>query len=138
MLHNSHLKLMSKIENLEAVQNLDEVIKYSDAIMIARGDLGKILPFSKIAYYQKIITKKTLLSKKMLVSATDYLFSLVNFTIPTRAEVVDLFTAFLDGIDSIMFTKEVAHSENPVYLLQVANEIYKSYLEYKNEVENDR
>ena len=123
-------KIMSKIENLQAIENLDEIIDSSDSIMIARGDLGKILPFTDIAYNQKLITKKVLKAGKMLVSATDYLFSLLTPTIPSRAEIVDLFTAYEDGINTIMFTKEIAHTTAPEYLLDVANKVYESYKKY--------
>lgn len=127
---NSKIKIMSKIENGEALENIDDIIANSDAIMIARGDLGKILPFTDIALNQKIITKKVLHAKKMLVSATDYLFSLENPTIPSRAEIVDLFTAYNDGIKYIMFTKEIAHSTDPAYLLDIATKVYNSYEKY--------
>lgn len=128
---NANIKLMSKIENSEAMKNIDSIINKSDAIMIARGDLGKILPFTEIALNQKIITEKTIKAGKVLVSATDYLFSLIEPTIPSRAEIVDLFTAYNDGIRYIMFTKEIAHSKNQAYLLDVANKVYESYKKYE-------
>jgi len=129
---NSKIKLISKIENKQAMENLDEIIEKSDGIMIARGDLGKILPISDLGYNQKIITEKTLNAGKYLMSATDYLFSLIEPTTPTRAEVIDLFTAYEDGIRNIMFTKEVSLSKDPIYLLDMATDIYNSYLKYKN------
>lgn len=131
--NNAKIKLISKIENKQAMENLDEIIDYSDGIMIARGDLGKILPIEELAYNQKVITKKTLAKGKYLMSATDYLFSLAETTALTRAEVVDLFTAYEDGILNILFTKEVALAKDPVYVLDVANKIYDSYLKYKGE-----
>lgn len=129
---NNKIKLISKIENKEGIDNLDDIIEVSDGIMIARGDLGKILPIEDLGYNQKIITKKTLEAGKFLISATDYLFSLIEPTTPTRAEVIDLFTAYDDGIRNIMFTKEISLSKNPIYLLDMATNIFNSYKKYKN------
>lgn len=135
---NANIKLMSKIENGLALKNLDEIIEYSDGIMIPRGCLGKIVPIEEIGYNQKLITKKTLEAGKFLLSATDYLFSLIEPTTPTRAEVIDLFTAYSDGIRNIMFTKEISLSKDPIYLLNMATNIFKSYVRYEEEVNNDK
>ena len=128
------IKLLSKIENKEGLNNIDEIIEYSDGIMIPRGCLGKILPIEELGYNQKLITKKTLAANKYLVSATDYLFSLIEPTTPTRAEVIDLFTAYDDGIRNIMFTKEISLSKDPIYLLNMANGIFESYKKYEEEL----
>lgn len=130
---NSSIKLIAKIENPQGVENLDEILEKCDGIMIARGDLGKILPIEDLGYNQKIITEKTLKAGKYLMSATDYLFSLIEPTIPTRAEVIDLFTAYEDGIRNIMFTKEISLSKDPIYLLDMATKIFNSYLKYERE-----
>lgn len=131
--NNADIKLISKIENAEGMQNIDEIIKDSDGIMIARGDLGKILPICDLGYNQKIITGKTLKAGKYLISATDYLASLKNNKIPTRAEVIDLFTAYNDDIKCIMFSKELVLSIDKINFLKTANDIYQSYLKYKNQ-----
>ena len=130
---NSSIRLISKIESPQSVENLDEIIDKSDGIMIARGDLGKILPIEDLGYNQKIITEKTLKAGKYLMSATDYLFSLIEPTTPTRAEIVDLFTAYEDGIRNIMFTKEISLSKDPIFLLDMATKVFNSYLKYEKE-----
>lgn len=126
------IKIISKIENEMAMNLLDEIIDYSDGIMIARGDLGKILPIEDLGYNQKIITERTLLAKKELMSATDYLPSLTNDNLLTRPEVLDLFNSYNDGINIIIFTKEVAISKDPVNVLIEANKIFNSYLKYRD------
>ena len=125
--------MISKIESPQSVENLDEIIEKSDGIMIARGDLGKILPIEDLAYNQKIITEKNLKVGKYLMSATDYLFSLIEPTTPTRAEIVDLFTAYEDGIRNIMFTKEISLSKDPIFLLDMATKVFNSYMKYEKE-----
>lgn len=128
---NANIKLMSKIENKPSMENLDEIIENSNAIMIARGDLGKILPIEELGYNQKIITEKALKANKFLVTATDYLFSLIEPTTPTRAEIIDLFTAYEDGIRNIMFTKEISLSKDPIFLLDLATKVFESYKKYE-------
>lgn len=130
--NNTNIKLISKIENHDAIMNIDEIIENSDGIMIARGDLGKILPIYDLGYNQKIITDRTLKAGKYLISATDYLSSLKVNKNPTRAEVIDLFCAFNDGINCVMFSKELILSVDRINFLTVANKIYKSYLKYKD------
>lgn len=129
--NNVDIKLISKIENEDSIKNLDEIIINSDGIMIARGDLGKILPIYDLGYYQKLITEKTLASNKYLITATDYLTSLKDNLTPSRADVIDLFTAYNDGIRNIMFSKELVLSIDKINFLEFANNIYKSYLKYK-------
>lgn len=129
-LNKNNIKIISKIENDEGIKNIDEIIENSDGIMIARGDLGKILPIHDLGYYQKIITKKTLKANKYLISATDYLKSLKDNLVPTRAEVIDLFSAYNDGIKNIMFSKELLLSIDKINFLNTANNIYKSYQKY--------
>lgn len=129
-INNANIKLISKIENREAIQNLDEIILNSDGIMIARGCLGKILPIYELGYYQKLITEKTLQNNKFLIAATDYLTSLKNNLSPSRADVIDLFTAYNDGIKNIMFSKELVLSIDKINFLKIANSIYESYLKY--------
>ncbi len=128
---NSNIKVISKIENLEATKNLDEIIAQSDGVMIARGDLGKILPDEELGYYQKVITEKALAAGKILMTATGYLLSMVDSPEPTRAEVIDLFSAFEDGIRNIVFTSEVVIAKDPIRTLKSANGIYKSYKKYQ-------
>lgn len=128
--NNADIKLISKIESKEAIKNLDEIILNSDGIMIARGCLGKILPIYELGYYQKLITEKTLQNNKYLITATDYLTSLKNNLSPSRADVIDLFTAYNDGIKNIMFSKELVLSIDKINFLKIANNIYDSYLKY--------
>jgi pyruvate kinase len=104
----SHAGIVSKIERAEAIENLDEIIKVSDAVMIARGDLGVEIGDAELPAMQKKIIKISRIYNKPVITATQMLETMTKNTIPTRAEVSDVANAVLDGTDAVMLSQETA------------------------------
>lgn len=112
--HNSNMKIISKIESGVALENLDEIIEYSDGIMVARGDLGVEIPCEQIPIVQKQIIKKCREQGKACIVATEMLASMYTSSRPTRAEVTDIANAVLDGCDAVMLSGETTVGKYPV------------------------
>jgi pyruvate kinase len=106
--------LLSKIEKPQAVERLDEIIELSDAIMVARGDLGVELPLETVPGIQKRITRAARKAGKPVVVATQMLESMISAPVPTRAEVSDVSTAVYEGADAVMLSAESAAGDYPV------------------------
>jgi pyruvate kinase len=106
--------IVSKIENQKALDNLDELIEASDAVMVARGDLGVEVAFQELTYWQKQIIKKCRIAGKPVITATQMLKSMVTDPRPTRAEVSDVANAIYDGTDAVMLSEETTIGKYPV------------------------
>jgi pyruvate kinase len=107
-------QIISKIERKEALKNLDEIIEASDAVMVARGDLGIEMDESKVVIFQKEIIAKCLRSVRPVIVATQMLNSMIENPLPTRAEVADVSNAVIDHADATMLSGESANGKYPV------------------------
>lgn len=111
---SSQLMLIAKIETAKAVDNIEEIIAFSDGIMVARGDLGLAVPIAEVPHLQKKLIRLCLQAAKPVITATQMLESMHHNPIPTRAEVTDVANAILDGTDCVMLSGETAMGEFPV------------------------
>src|SRR4051812_28798696 len=115
--------VMVKVEKPQAVLRLDEIVDITDAIMVARGDLGVEMPLEKVPGIQKQLTRAARRAGKPVVVATQMLESMISSPVPTRAEVSDVATAIFDGADAVMLSAESAAGQFPIEAVATMNRI---------------
>lgn len=112
--HNSPMKIISKIESIQGIANLEEILDESDGIMVARGDMGVELPFEEVPVQQKKMIKLAEAQGKYVITATQMLDSMIHNPRPTRAEATDVANAIYDGTTAIMLSGETAAGDYPI------------------------
>ncbi len=123
--HNSPAKVVAKIEKPEAVENIDSIIRATDAVMIARGDLGVEVAMEEMPLIQKNIILKCLEYAKPVIIATQVMESMIDMSRPTRAEITDVANGVLDGADAIMLSGETSVGKNPARVVQTIDRIIR-------------
>lgn len=138
---NSGIKIISKIENQEGIDNIDEIIEASYGIMVARGDLGVELPAEAIPNTQRRIVEKCICAKRPVIIATQMLYSMVKSPRPTRAEVSDVASAIYERVDAVMLSDETAMGDFPVEsvetMARIAREIERDETHFKPMIDMD-
>jgi pyruvate kinase len=133
-----HARVVAKIEKPEAIVDLDAIIEVSDAVMIARGDLGVEVPMQDVPLIQKEIISKCLTLSRPVIVATQMMESMIDSATPTRAEVNDVANAVLDGADAVMLSAETSIGKYPVHAVSAMAQIIQSMEEDNKKRFNER
>lgn len=131
----TNIPIVAKIETMQALDNLEEIITATDAVMVARGDLGVEIPIAQVPIVQKRIIELSNLYKKPVITATQMLESMINNATPTRAEVTDISNAILDGTDAIMLSAETSIGKYPCEAVRVMEDVSKMTEKYMESYE---
>jgi pyruvate kinase len=118
--------IIAKIEKKEAISNFEEILAEADGVMVARGDLGIEVPIETVPNIQREIIRKCKKAGKPVIVATQMLVSMVNFPVPSRAEVTDVSTAILEGTDAVMLSDETTVGKYPIEAVQMLDKISRS------------
>ena len=131
ILKGKKFKLIAKIETKEGVRNFQSLFKEADGFMIARGDLGRNLPWEYVPIIQKEFIKQCRKKRKFTITATEMLLSMTHSIIPERAEVSDVANAVLDGSDALMLSEETATGNHPILAVKAMRKIINATTNYK-------
>jgi len=124
--HGSDISMVAKIETSEALEHIDEILECTEAIMIARGDLGVEIGDAEVPAVQKMLINKAQKTNCLAITATQMMESMVHSPIPTRAEVSDVANAVLDGTDAVMLSGETAVGEYPIEVVKAMSRICRA------------
>ncbi|MFV0248186.1 MAG: pyruvate kinase [Tenacibaculum sp.] len=123
--------VIAKIEKPEAVENIDALIPYCDGLMVARGDLGVEIPMQDVPLIQKSLVRRAKLARIPVIIATQMMETMIENSVPTRAEVNDVANSIMDGADAVMLSGETSIGKNPVSVIKKMTEIISS-VEFSN------
>jgi len=120
------IPIVSKIEKPEAIENIDEIIEYTDALMVARGDLGVEIPAEEVPLIQKQLVLKAKHARKPIIIATQMMETMIDSLTPTRAEVNDVANSVMDGADAVMLSGETSVGQYPVQVIEKMSSILRA------------
>ena len=126
-----NVKIISKIETITGIKNINGIINNSHGLMIGRGDLSRNIAFEKVPYYKRTIIDKCVQKKKFVVTATEMLLSMVNSIKPTNAEVDDIFSSVLAKSSALMLSEETAIGKHPALCVETMRKIIREAEKYE-------